>query len=100
MKITNLISSGSQAELLQVQKAIYISEYIINISFSDGVEKQVDFGPFLTQNNHPGVEKYLEMSLFKNFKLVHGNIHWGDFEMLFPVEDLYAGKLLPSQKVA
>ncbi|MFK7971407.1 MAG: DUF2442 domain-containing protein [Bacteroidia bacterium] len=100
MKITNLTQTQRTDVLLQVTKVIYFEHYQLRITFSDGKEKIVDFGPFLHQSSHPSVEIYRDLSKFKAFKIVSGNIHWGDFDMLFPVKDLYTGRLIPSQQVA
>jgi hypothetical protein len=30
---------------------------------------------------------------FKKFKIIDGNLMWNDYEMIFPLEDLYEGKI-------
>jgi hypothetical protein len=42
---------------------------------------------------HPGIRKYQEELLFKQFKIVDGNLNWNDYEMIFPLEDIYKGKI-------
>ena len=39
-------------------------------------------------------KKYLDITLFKKFKVDSGNIAWGNnWEMIFKIEDLYENKL-------
>jgi len=44
--------------------------------------------------------RFLDMNLFKNFSLVHGNLVLGDYEMCFPIEELYAGRIGRKEPVA
>ena len=37
--------------------------------------------------------RFLDMNLFKNLSLVHGNLVWGDYEMCFTIEDLHEGRI-------
>jgi len=53
----------------------------------------VDFKPFLELSLHPSIKKYLEGKRFKEFKIVDGNLNWNDYDLIFPVEDLYAGHI-------
>jgi hypothetical protein len=92
MKITDQ-TLKSPTELLEVTKATYLGDFVIRITFSDGTEKAVDFKSFLHGNRHPIYEKYLHERQFKEFRLVHGNLNWNDFEMIFPIEQLYRGKI-------
>ena len=39
------------------------------------------------------IRKYLKEANFRNFKIRHGNINWNDYELIFPVDDLYKGKI-------
>lgn len=68
-------------------------EHALRLSFSDGAVKDVDFGPFLAQSLNPATRKYLDRKAFGAFRLEWGNLVWGDFEMVFPVSDLYAGTI-------
>jgi len=37
--------------------------------------------------------KYLDKKLFRKFKIDYGDIIWNDYEMCFPIWDLYEGKI-------
>jgi hypothetical protein len=78
---------------IDVEHAEYISGRKLRLRFNDGTEQQVDFGPFLRKARHPDLEKYKRISGFKKFRVEGGNIMWGDYEMIFPVMDLYRGEI-------
>ena len=42
---------------------------------------------------HPSIRKYLDEARFKLFDIIDGNLNWNDYDMIFPVEDLYEGKI-------
>ena len=85
------ISYGS--ELTKIYYAKYIGDYAIRIQFSDGNEKLVDFKPFLSKSLHPSINKYLEEKLFIKYRIIDGNLNWNDYELIFPIEDLYNGRI-------
>lgn len=37
--------------------------------------------------------KYLDQNLFLNFEIVYRDLIWNDYEMCFPIWDLYSGKI-------
>lgn len=75
--------------VVDVVGAEYLHDYVIKLSFSDGAEQTVDFGGFLAHSTHPEINKYLDKSRFLAFKIEHGDLLWGDYELCFPVADLY-----------
>ncbi len=78
---------------LKIDSAKYLSDYAIRIKFSDGNEKLVDFKPFLSKSHHPSIKKYLDEKMFSNFSLTDGNLNWNDYDLIFPISDLYKGKI-------
>ncbi len=72
---------------LTVVAASYLEDYKIHIIFSDCEERIIDFESKL--RSFPPLHKFLKINTFKKFRLYNGNIQWNDFEMIFPVEDLY-----------
>lgn len=78
---------------IEVLKAVWIQDYTLEISFSDGKIQKVDFGNFLKKSKHPEIQKYLNHHLFKKFQVKDGNLVWNDFDLIFPVSDLYAGEI-------
>lgn len=94
MKHTRFNSDFNQTtEVLKVKQANYLSDYAIRITFNNGVEKLIDFKPFLSKSLHPSIKKYLNEKLFSNFAITDGNINWNDYELIFPISDLYNGKI-------
>ena len=82
--------------IIDVTKAEYNFPHKIHLWFSDGAEQIVDFQPFLEKSRHPEIRKYLDTDLFKQFSIAHGRLDWNDFDLCFPIEDLYEGKILKS----
>ena len=79
--------------VISINRAEYLGDYRIKLSFSDGLEKEVDFGSFLREAKNPMARKYLDQNLFRNFKIEYGDIIWNEYEMCFPIWDLYEGKI-------
>ncbi len=86
--------------VIDVIKAEYIPHYTIHLWFSDGAEQILDFEPFLQQSAHPDIRKYLNVELFRQFTIVHGRLDWNDFDLCFPIQDLYEGTLLHKPRQA
>ena len=54
MKITvEYKNTEENTEVLKVKQANYLSDYVIRITFNNGVEKLIDFKPFLSKSFHP-----------------------------------------------
>ncbi|MDP3149407.1 MAG: DUF2442 domain-containing protein [Ignavibacteria bacterium] len=82
-----------QTTLLEIKSAKYIGDYAIRIFFNDGVSRLVDFKPFLESSLHPSIRKYFDEVKFNQFKIIDGNLNWNDHDLIFPIEDLYEGKI-------
>jgi hypothetical protein len=80
-------------EALDVKNAAYVSDHQLRLSFSDGTERIVDFGPFLRESRNPMIRAYLDPEKFKSFTIRDGDLMWGDYDLCFPVADLYEGKI-------
>jgi hypothetical protein len=91
MKIT--VEKSRPTKIIRVSQAKYLKDYVLRVSFSDGTERAVDFKPFLMKSTHPQVTKYRKESVFKKFTIIGGNIDWNDYELIFPIDDLYKGKI-------
>lgn len=79
--------------VISVVSAEYIEGYEIKLSFSDGIERVIDFSGFLKNAKNPMTKKYLDKKLFRNYSIEYGDIIWNDYEMCFPVWDLHEGKI-------
>lgn len=80
-------------EVLALEKAEYLGEYQLRLHFRDGHTQSVDFQPFLSASSHPDVRKYLDKEQFVQYAVQHGDLVWGDYEMLFPLADIYRGEV-------
>ena len=79
--------------VISIQEAIYKGDYKINLLFSDGVIKTIDFESFLKNARNPMINKYLDKERFRSFSLDYGDIVWNNYELCFPVWDLHEGQL-------
>ncbi|QDH78249.1 DUF2442 domain-containing protein [Echinicola soli] len=82
-----------RATFIGIEAAEYVGQFRIRIFFKDKTEKTVDFRPFLSHYTHPEIQKYLDEDQFRDFKVKDDNLQWGDYEMIFPISDLYKGKI-------
>ena len=79
--------------VIKAADAKYIGDFAIRIVFTDGTQKLVDFKPFLQKSNHPSIKKYLKEEMFKDYNIVNGNLNWNDYDLIFPIEDIYKGTI-------
>jgi hypothetical protein len=79
--------------VVQIEAVRYTVGYKLCVQFDDGHESTVDFGPFLRGSAHPSIRAYLDLKRFKNFTVEEGMLHWNDFDLVFPMADLYEGRV-------
>jgi hypothetical protein len=82
-----------QVDLIEIKSANYIGDFAIRLVFSDGIMRLVDFKSFLENSLHPSIRKYLDEARFKLFEIVDGNLNWNNYDLIFPLEDLYLGEI-------
>jgi len=80
-------------DLIEVTSAKYVGNFAIRINFNDGTSRLVNFKPFLESSLHPSIRQYLNENKFQKFEIVDGNLNWNNYELIFPLEDLYEGKM-------
>ena len=80
-------------KVVQIKSVRHVSGYKLGLRFSDGHVGTVDFEPFLKSSAHPAIRAYLDPKRFKKFTLEDGVLHWNDFDLVFPMADLYLGKI-------
>ena len=76
-------------EITNIVSAVSTGDYKLCLTFDDGMQQTVDFYPFLAQSQHPHIRAYLDVKRFSGFRIHHGELVWGDYELCFPVADLY-----------
>jgi hypothetical protein len=80
--------------MMDITKAAYLEGYRIRLEFDDGSVQEVDIQPFLSRAQHPSIRAYLDLEKFKAFRLEYGDLVWGDYELCFPMVDLYNNQIL------
>jgi Protein of unknown function (DUF2442) len=80
-------------KVVQIEAACHVAPYKLCLRFDDGHESAVDFGPFLKASPHPSIRAYLDLKRFKNFTVEDGMLQWNDFDLVFPMADLYEGRI-------
>ncbi|MBC6365463.1 DUF2442 domain-containing protein [Algoriphagus sp. AK58] len=89
----NIESPVADYPILEVIQAKHIADYVLEITFNDGISNRIDFRDFLSGSSHPEIRKYLDQSLFLTFEVKDGNVIWNDHDLIFPLADLYSGKI-------
>ncbi len=79
--------------VLDIAEAKLLENYRIQLTFSDGLNRIIDFGPFLRNSAHPDIRKYLDPRQFEGFTIESGDLVWNDYELCFPLGDLYEGNI-------
>ncbi len=80
-------------KIINIKKANYLNDYKIAFEFNDGIKKIIDFKNFILSSSHPDIKKYQNQKLFQKFNLDYGEIEWNDYELAFPIYDLYKGHI-------
>ena len=78
---------------INITAAERVDDYALRLSFDDGTVQTVDFKPFLSLSRHPNIRAYLDPVRFAAFRIEYGELVWGDYELCFPIIDLYRNQL-------
>jgi hypothetical protein len=81
------------SKTISVTAAQSLDEFRLRIAFSDGVVQEVDFRGFLQRSNHPEIRAFLDAKKFNTYSVQDGDLVWGDWELCFPVMDLYQNNI-------
>jgi len=93
MKIIVESLNNTVEDIIEIKSAKYLGDYSILIVFNDSSGKTIDFKPFLSKSLHPSISKYMDKALFQKFEIKDGNLNWNDYDLIFPVHELYEGKI-------
>jgi hypothetical protein len=93
MKIVEEYHEEYLSPIITITEVYYVTGYRLRLVFSNGKSREVDFRPFLKRAKHPSIRKYLDRSRFLQFKLIDGNLNWNDYDLIFPLSDLYEGSI-------
>jgi hypothetical protein len=84
------LTEGTAIDVVRVERG---SGYKLKLSFSDGIERVINFEPFLRRSRNPMIRIYLDPQKFANFRIEYGNLVWDDYELCFPIADLYENNI-------
>ena len=82
-------------QIITVRKVNYIGDYKLSITFNDNTTQVIDFYPFLSSSLNPHIRKYLNIAEFKKFEIKEGDLGWNDYDLCFPIADLYENNIKP-----
>lgn len=74
---------------INIVTASQVGDYSLHLVFDDGTEQVIDFKPFLSSSLHPDISQWLDPERFASFRVEYGELIWGDYELCFPIIDLY-----------
>lgn len=83
----------SENSIVDIKKAEYLGGYRLRLIFTDNMEQMIDFAPFLSSSTNPMIKKYLNPDEFKKFTIEYGDLIWNDYDLCFPIADLYEGRI-------
>ena len=84
---------SEQVKAIFIQKAEYVKGYEIALLFNDNTKQVIDFYPFLDRSLNPLIRKYLDLKNFHRFRIDNGDLEWNDYDLCFPIIDLYENKI-------
>jgi hypothetical protein len=93
MKLAPRSKKFAKNAIIEVVRARLDSGYKLEVNFSDGTSRILDFQPFLESSGNPMIRAFLDPSRFAEFAIRDGDLMWGDYEMCFPIADLYEGRI-------
>jgi hypothetical protein len=83
-------------DVINIVAAELAGDLRIKLSFDDDTQQVVDFRPFLARSLHPDIRAYLNPDRFSGFRIEYGELVWGDYDLCFPVADLYRNHMEPT----
>jgi hypothetical protein len=85
----------SEGQSITIEKVDYLGDYRLKLSFNDNTNQIISFYPFLNNSLNPFIRRYLDINEFKKFKLDAGDLEWNDYDLCFPIADLYENNIKP-----
>lgn len=83
----------SDESIIDIVAAEYLVDYKLRLFFSNGKQNTIDFGKFLNNSTNPLIRHYLDLNEFKQFRISYGDLVWNDYDLCFPIADLYEGTI-------
>lgn len=83
----------SENAVIFIEHAEHAGDFRLRLTFSDATQRVVDFAPFLRQSHNPLIQAYLDPAAFARFTVRDGDLVWDDYDLCFPIADLYEGRI-------
>ena len=83
----------SDDQVLSIEQVSHIDDYKLKLVFNDQSSQVVDFKPFLSKSLNPLIRKYLAPEEFAKFEVDQGDLEWNDYDLCFPIADLYENRI-------
>ena len=84
----------SEEQIISVEKVNHLSDFKLELEFNDKTRQVVDFYSFLSRSLNPLIRKYLSPEEFSKFELDEGDLEWNDYDLCFPIADLYENNIV------
>lgn len=78
-----------EGAVINVTGAEHLTGHTVRLVFSDQFARVINFEPFLKESRNPLIRAYLDPEKFAGFSIKHGDLVWGDYDLCFPIADLY-----------
>ena len=75
-----------------ITKATYLHDFLIEVTFKDGVVRIIDLEKFFRTSRLELVRKFYPIELFRQFRIEDGVLCWGDNECDINPWNIYEGK--------
>ena len=81
----------SDNAVIFVERAEHVGGLRLRLTFNDATQRIIDFTPFLSQSHNPLIQAYRDPAAFARFTVKDGDLIWDDYDLCFPIADLYEG---------
>ena len=85
--------SSSDNAAIFLDRAEHAGDLKLRLYFNDRTERLLDFGPFLRHSRNPLIRAFADPARFSQFTVQNGDLLWGDYDLCFPIADLYDGRI-------
>jgi hypothetical protein len=80
-------------DAIAITNVRHVQDYTLDLTFSDGTNRIINFETFLRASSHPEIRLFLEPTKFAGYVIKDGDLIWGDYELCFPIADLHDGTI-------
>jgi len=81
-------------QVIFVEKVNHIGDFKLELEFNDKTRQVIGFYPCLSSSLNPLIRKYLSPEEFSKFEIDEGDLEWNDYDLCFPIADLYENRIM------